>query len=78
MAAPTKQELSQAIATLQCPRCGAVLSMRLVIADNGLTSSEFFDLFDIYGHSFQYSVKTTPRPTLEHLKTMLEIREGGI
>ena len=76
----TPHELTQAIATLQCPRprCGASLFMRPVMADNGLVSHEFFELFDIGGHTFQYSMKTIPRPALEQLKKMLEKREGEI
>ena len=50
----TAAEKKKAMATQKCPRCNGRLFLRRMLDDEGKTSKEFFELFDIYGHSFIY------------------------
>jgi predicted nucleic acid-binding Zn-ribbon protein len=50
---PTAENVN-AMKTQKCPRCGGRLFQRRIQDDQGKTSEEFFELFDIYGHSFTY------------------------
>ncbi|MCZ7405391.1 MAG: hypothetical protein O8C67_10750 [Candidatus Methanoperedens sp.] len=50
-------EAKQAMKTMKCPRCGGRLFVRRVLDDGGLTSKDWLELFDIYGHPFSVKIK---------------------
>ena len=54
---PSNVEINQALKTRKCPRCGAKLFYLDVLnEEGGGISTEFVELYDIYGHSFSISV----------------------
>jgi len=53
-------EARRAMETMKCPRCGGGLRYRDVLNRGGLgwaISQEFYELYDIYGHSFSIRIK---------------------
>jgi hypothetical protein len=52
-----EEENKKAIRTYKCPKCGRQLFTRPVLDDNGVTDNQYFELYDIYGHSFLFSTK---------------------
>ena len=52
-------ESKQALETMKCPRCGGKLHYRDVLNNGGrggVINQDFFELFDVYGHSFNIEI----------------------
>lgn len=41
----------------KCPKCGGKLFARAILTDEGITSKEVCELYDIYGHTFSVPIK---------------------